>query len=230
MSSCAPAALNTPAAQGLAAALARQPKTPSKVLQDLTALLVTMPYRGHALEAALAICCHPNVHHQNIHDLLGAKGANSDFRNELWQRSSHPEVRALLKLIKDRHAAQAPAAAPASQPPVPAATEAPPLDARLIGRWTWSSASASSLGYSAMSIASVSVHESFVFFADGRFIRSSNSFAGLSGATAQLAFARTDAADRGHWCVRGKALHLDWDDQMTSDVDYFIAHGTLELR
>lgn len=87
-----------------------------------------------------------------------------------------------------------------------------------------------------ISSASVSVHETYVFMRDGRFIRSTDSFASQSSMTnagaltSQMAFARTDVGDRGRWQVQGRNLHLNWDDNMTSDLDYFIASDTLELR
>lgn len=237
LNACAPAALNTAAEQELVAALAKNPKTPRDLLKKLTAQIVGLPFDNHIYEAALAICCHSNAHYQNIHDLVWAKHANSKFRNELWKRCEREDVRALLKLIKDQNKAQA-ASQPASQPapPAPAAPTTPQLDPRLIGSWTWSSASSSSFGYSMISSASVSLHETYVFMRDGRFIRSTDSFASQSSMTnggvltSQMAFAHTDAADRGRWRVQGRYLHLDWDDQMTSDIDYFIAHDTLELR
>jgi len=237
LSTCAPANLQSAAEKELAAALAKHPKTRRDVLQKLTAQIIKQPFDDHVFEAALALCCNPNAHYQNIHDIVWSPQANSKFRNELWKRCERDDVRALLKLIKDKNSAQAPISIPASstKPPQPSPAT-PQRDARLFGSWTWSSGSSSSFGYSMISSASVSVHETYIFMRDGRFIRSTDSFASQSNMTnagaltSQMAFARTDIGDRGQWQVQGRRLHLDWDDNMTSDLDYFIASDTLELR
>ncbi len=237
LGACAPANLQSAAEKELAAALAKHPKTPREVLQKLTAQIIKHPFQDDLFEAALAICSHANTHYQNIHDIVWSPQAKK-LRNELWKRCQREDVRALLKLIKDKNSAQAQinTPAPAAKPPPQPSPPAPQLDARLFGSWTWSSGSSSSFGYSMISSASVSVHETYVFMRDGRFIRSTDSFASQSSVTnagaltSQMAFARTDVGDRGRWQVQGRNLHLNWDDNMTSDLDYFIASDTLELR
>jgi hypothetical protein len=241
---CVPTELKTAGEIELVAALTKHVQTPTDVLKDVAQLILSQSPSGALFDIAMALCCNPNAHEKDIIAIVRSKHANSKFRNELGKRTNNTAVKYLLEKIKEENKQNTPASTSANQP-VPSTTSAPANaastsmympDERLVGSWTWSSASSSPIGFSTLSSVSISVHETYIFMRDGRFMRKSHRFASQSNVTnagvlsQQMAFAQTEPGERGRWRTAGRMLYLDWDDGAGSEIDYFIAHDTLEMR
>lgn len=226
---CAPKALNLAQEFELLTVIAAQQKTPHDLLKTIGTILQQEKLSDLLYQLALEYYSRPDVSQAEIEDFVVGRSANAKFRNELWKKTDRPKIRKILDNIrkdnKDKNNSKIIVqevqnknikqneivTIPASQ-----------RDLKLIGSWTWSDASLASYGLNA----SVSVHETYVFFNNGQFYRTTNSFASYQ--LSQINESITPD-ERGKWSSQAGLLTLDWDDGMVSEFSYFIASGTLEL-
>lgn len=207
-----------------------QESVPHTIMEKIHQELISISFDKSYFEIALSLYSRMDISLDYIQAFIDKAKPNSAFRNALWGKTSRAKVRNILDKIKNNNRSINNSSAPnpsISNPTIsklfdPQTT----LDQRLIGSWTWSDASLAS-GYGLM--ASVSVHETFVFLSDGYFFRRSDVFASSSHRGYEQAFAQTPSEDRGRWSTSAGILTLDWDDNMVSEIPYYLERDALEL-
>lgn len=201
-------------------------KIPHDLLEKIGSFLEVGELGAGLYQVALEYYSRDDVSLDDIQKFVVGRNANSKFRNELWKKTDRKKVKELLDNIKKQNRIETASLVP-PQPPSKPIEVVKPSDSRLVGSWTWTDASlASSYGL----MASVSVHETYVFLANGGFFRNVDSFASNSHAGLQQAFAQASPEDRGQWSTAFGKVILNWDDNMVSEIHYFIVDGTLELK
>jgi hypothetical protein len=204
------------------------PKIPRDLLEKIGSFLEVGELGAGLYQVALEYYSREDVSLDDIQKFVVGRNANSKFRNELWKKTNRNKVKQLLDNIKNKNRIEnvSVAQSPVEEKLSPVAP-AKQSDSRLVGSWAWTDASlASSYGL----MASVSVHETYGFLADGHFFRRVDSFASNSHAGLQQAFAQASPEDRGQWSTAFGKVILNWDDNMVSEINYFIVNETLELK
>lgn len=227
---CTPKALNLSQEFDLLSIIASQAKTPYDVLQNIGNMLKKEKLTTAVYQLALAYYSRPDVSQADIEDFVVGRSANSKFRNELWKKTSRPKIKQFLDKIKKENKTGEDTTKfyqvlhnQNKEKNESATNQAQQQDPMLIGAWTWSDVSlTSSYGLNA----SVSVHETYVFFHNGQFYRTTKSFASY-----QLDQVNESITPehRGRWSSQAGQLILEWDDTMVSKFSYFIANNTLQL-
>lgn len=203
-------------------------KIPHDLLEKIGSFLEVGELGAGVYQVALEYYSRDDVSLDDIQKFVVGRNANSKFRNELWKKTNRNKVKQLLDNIKNKNRIEnVSVVQPQIEEKLNPVAPAKQSDSRLVGSWTWTDASlASSYGL----MASVSVHETYVFLANGGFFRNVDSFASNSHAGLQQAFAQSSPEDRGQWSTAFSKVILNWDDNMVSEIHYFIVDGTLELK
>jgi hypothetical protein len=241
LNACVPAKLKTSEDNLLALAIARNAKSSNVTLKAITDSIIERDFRGDFSEIALSLCLNASTSRIDIERIISSKNANSKFRVLLNSRCSRNYVKYALNRIKQENKAitaknQLKPELQTQEGSAKKSIESPSSslnllrDNELIGSWTFTDSSSSDHGYSSLVTISISIHETFIFLHDGRFLRMSDYFADHSSVALQMAWSRSEVGNRGRWSTRLAQLHLEWEDDCESLVSYAIFREMLKIR